>query len=270
MSTFHKDSVSQFKEALDSLKIQTLLAEEVIVVEDGPLTEDLYCVIEEYSKVLPIKRIVLKENKGLGNALNVGLQACSHSIVCRMDTDDICDKYRFEKQVKFLMENPDVDILGSWVHDINEKGEVIGHRIFPTSHDSIYDIIWSCPFAHPTVVYRKESILNIGSYRTDIKRRQDYDLWIRAALKGLRFGNIPEYLLKYRFTDDYYKKNNFKVAWEQGMMGFKGLKKLKIKRIFPYLAVFSPVLRTCLPVFLAKPFQRFIANVDPRKKKKSK
>ena len=266
MSTFHKDSPDQFREALDSLRAQSVPANEIVIVEDGPLTDELYEIIGDYRIDMPIKRIPLKENKGLGNALNIGLKACNHDIVCRMDTDDICDERRFEKQVKFLVDNPEVDIVGSWVKDIDEEGKVIGERTFPTSHESIYDIIWTCPFAHPTVAYRRDAILKIGSYRTDIKRRQDYDLWMRAAAEGLLFANIPEYLLFYRFTDDYYKKNNLKVAWQQSMMGYRGLKKLKVKKVFPYLGVFSPVLRGMLPQFLAKPFHRIVSKLDPRKK----
>lgn len=266
ISCYHKDNPKQITEALNSLMGQTLLAEEIVIVEDGPLTEQLSAIINSFKEYLPIKRITLRENKGLGNALNVGLKHCSYDIVCRMDTDDICDKTRFERQVNFLAENPDVDIVGSWVKDIDEEGKIVGERVFPISHDSIYDLIWTCPFAHPTVAYRRDSILKVGSYRTDIKRRQDYDLWMRAAAKGLKFANIPEYLLLYRFTDEYYKKNNLKVAWQQGMMGYRGLKALKVKGLFPYLGVFSPILRAILPQFLAKPFHAMVATLDPRKK----
>lgn len=266
MAGYYKDNPDQLREAFDSLEEQSYPAEEIVFVEDGVLSKELYTVLDQYRVKLPIKSVQLNENKGLGNALKIGLEKCSHDIVCRMDTDDICDKRRFEKQVKFLMENQDVDIVGSWVKDIDEEGKIIGERVFPTSHESIYDIIWTCPFAHPTVAYRKDSILKIGSYRTDIKRRQDYDLWMRAAVEGLRFANIPEYLLLYRFTDNYYRKNNLKVAWQQGMMGYRGLKKLKVKELVPYFGVFSPLLRAVLPKFLAKPFHSMVAKIDPRKK----
>lgn len=266
ISSYKKDNPRQLIEAFESLKSQTLQAHEIVFVEDGELTKELYEILDKYSTFLPIKRIYLPINKGLGNALNVGLKECSNDIVLRMDTDDICHNERFEKQVEFLEKNKGIDIVGSWAKDINQDGEVIGERTFPISHDDLLNVIWACPLAHPTVAFRKESIIRIGSYRTDIKRRQDYDLWLRAAVNGLKFANIPEFLLYYRFTDDYYKKNNLKVAWEQGMMGYNGLRNLKVKKLFPYIGVFSPVIRAIMPNFLAKYFHRLTTKLDPRKK----
>lgn len=266
ISSYKKDNPRQLIEAFESLKSQTLQANEIVFVEDGKLTKELYEVLDKYSTFLPIKRIYLPINKGLGNALNVGLKECSHEIVLRMDTDDICHYKRFEKQVNFLENNKDIDIVGSWAKDINQVGEIIGERTFPVSHKDLINVIWACPLAHPTVAFRKESIIRIGSYRTDIKRRQDYDLWLRATAKGLKFANIPEFLLYYRFTDDYYKKNNLKVAWEQGMMGYNGLCKLKVRKILPYIAVFLPILRAIMPNFLAKYFHKISKRLDPRRK----
>lgn len=266
ISSYYKDSPLFLERALESLKDQTLQASEIVFVEDGKLTRELYDVLDRYASLLPIKRLSFDENKGLGNALKIGLENCTNDIVLRMDTDDICDRERFEKQVTFLQNNKDIDILGTWVKDIDNNGKIIGERIFPTNHVDLLKVIWACPLAHPTIAFRKESIISIGSYNTGIKRRQDYDLWLRAATKGLRFGNIPEFLLYYRFTDDYYKKNNLKVAWEQGMMGYNGLRDLKVKSFFPYIGVFSPVIRALMPKFFAKLFHKLTNRLDPRKK----
>lgn len=266
ISSYYKDSPLFLEYALESLKNQTLQASEIVFVEDGMLTKELYNVLDRYTSLLPIKRISLEENKGLGNALKVGLEKCTNDIVLRMDTDDICDTERFVKQVTFMQNNKDIDILGTWAKDIDYDGKIIGERIFPTSHKDLLNVIWACPLAHPTIAFRKESIIGIGSYNTGIKRRQDYDLWLRAATKGLRFANIPEFLLYYRFTDDYYKKNNLKVAWEQGIMGYNGLRDLNVKSFFPYIGVFSPVIRALMPKFFVKTFHKLTNRLDPRKK----
>lgn len=265
MSVYYKESPAYLTLALESLVNQTFQANEIVIVEDGFLTDELYSVLKNFNEKLPIKRVVINENKGLGNALNVGLKACSYDIVLRMDTDDICHKHRFEKQVDFMMNNPDVSILGTWVKDINENGNIIGERTFPTSHEDLYRVIWACPFAHPTVAFRKTAIESIGSYNTKIKRRQDYELWMRAAKKGLKFANIPEYLLYYRFTDDYYKKNDLKVAYQQAQMGWKGLRELKIKGLYPYFAVATPMVRAILPEYFAKKLHKLARKVDPRR-----
>ena len=265
IASYFKDDPKQLDEALNSIVTQSLRPEEIIFVEDGPLTSDLYSVLDSFNEKLPIKRVVIKDNKGLGNALNVGLKVCSYDIVLRMDTDDICHEQRFEKQVRFLIDNPDVSIVGTWVKDVNEIGDIIAERTFPTSHEDLLRVIWACPFAHPTVAFRKSAIESIGSYNTDIKRRQDYELWMRAAKHGLKFANIPEFLLYYRFTDDYYMKNNFQVAFQQAKMGWKGLRELSISSVYPYLAVASPMARAILPSFLAKKLHAITRKIDPRR-----
>ena len=119
---------------------------------------------------------------------------------------------------------------------------------------------------HPTVAFKKDSILSVGSYSTVIKRRQDYDLWFRAASAGLKFANIPEYLLKYRFTESFYKKNDLKVAISQSRMGLKGLFKLRSKSIIAYLGVFSPVFRAVFPDYISIRIHEFFKKNDPRKR----
>ena len=263
ISCFYKDPVGYLKEALQSICDQTLLPDEVVLVEDGPLTADIDKVLAEYETKLPLVRLKLKENKGLGFALMHGLLQCKHDIVVRMDTDDICAPERFQRQIEFLSEHPEIDIVGTWAKDINEKGEIIGERTYPTEHSKLYKIIWACPIVHPSVTFRKQSILKVGSYDADIPRRQDYDLWIRAAIGGLKFANIPEYLLYYRFTNQYYKKNGIGVVWEQSKIGIKGINRLG-GGLFAYMAVISPILRALLPMPVVKLLYPLTKKFDPR------
>lgn len=266
VSCYYKDSPVLLDEAFSSIYKQTLKPDEIIFVEDGKLTEELYDVISKYQKKLPIMKVPLEENRGLGNALHEGLLRCNFDIVFRMDTDDICHPERFEKQFAFMRENPGIDVVGSWARDIDITGKVIGERTCPVSHGELYKIMWTCPIIHPTVAFRKASIMHVGSYRTDIKRRQDYELWMRAAAQGLKFANIPEYLLYYRFTESYYKKNNFKVALEQARMGVDGLNKMK-GPTYAYLLVYAPVIRSLFPSFMIKYIHKSFNFFDPRKRK---
>ncbi|SIS84387.1 glycosyltransferase [Belliella pelovolcani] len=264
ISCYIKDSVSQLGEALESIINQTLLPSEIILVEDGPLKKRHDELIKEFEKKIVIKRIKIKTNIGLGNALNLGLMHCENEIVVRMDSDDICHPMRFEKQINFFLSNPSVDIVGSWAIDIDNDGNMLNRRTYPVEHDNIIKIIWTCPIIHPSVAYKKQSILSIGSYRNDLKRRQDYEMWLRAASHGLIFSNIPEFLLYYRFTNDYYKKNNIKVAFSQAIIGVKGLNKLKNVSSYAYIGVFFPVFRALLPSFIERPFHSLIRKIDPR------
>src|SRR5699024_7205017 len=101
----------------ESLLKQTVQADEWVVVEDGPLTDELYSVLDEYEKKYEnlIKRVPLSENIGLGLALKEGVVNCSNEIIARMDTDDICVPERFEKQLREFQQDKDLDICGSYI-----------------------------------------------------------------------------------------------------------------------------------------------------------
>lgn len=264
ISCYIKDSPSQLDESLKSIANQSLLANEIVFVKDGPLNKNLEDVLLKYESQLPFKFVNLPVNKGLGNALNEGLKHCSNDIILRMDTDDICFLDRFEKQVNFLSSNPDIDIVGSWCIEVDDEGNKLNYRKYPKSHEELIKLIWTCPINHPTVAFRKSKIIQIGSYNTSIKRRQDYELWFRAAINGLKFHNIQENLLYYRTSPNYFNKNDFKVSWLQTKIGWKGLFNLKVFRPIPYIGVAYPLFRLILPDTLKKYIQRRIHKIDPR------
>ena len=105
LSLYSKESPDFLRQSLDSIFNQILLPNEVVLVEYGPLTDELYAVLVKYPQ---LKIVKLEKNGGLGKALNEGLKHCSYDIVARMDTDDIAKPDRFEKQIKFLEENPEI------------------------------------------------------------------------------------------------------------------------------------------------------------------
>jgi len=264
ISCFKNDNPKFLLECLQSVVDQSLKASEIVFVKDGPLSEDLEHVLCQYTSQLPIKFVELTVNKGLGNALSKGLEACSNDIVFRMDTDDICYENRFQLQYDYLMANPEVDILGGWAHDINSNGDIISERKYPTSHKELYKLMWTNPLIHPAVVFRRSKVLSVGSYDPSVVRRQDYELWIRAAAGGLKIENLPAFVIKYRFTENYYKKNDFNVVYKQALMGYKGARKLDLP-FYTRIAVFAPVLRSLLPKRIVGPVHRFMSKFDPRK-----
>ena len=264
MSCFRKDSASYLRKCLDSIMNQSMKASEIVFIKDGPLTTELEDVLLEFLDFLPFKFLVLEENRGLGFALNKGLEACSFDIVIRMDTDDICYPERFKLQYEYLLSHPEVDILGGWAYDIDGNDEIVGERRYPTSHEELYKLMWTNPLIHPTIAFRRNRIIEVGSYDPAVVRRQDYDLWIRAAFKGLNIENLPSFLIKYRFTDSYYKKNNFSVVYKQAMMGYRGVVLLKLP-FYTKIAVFVPVLRSLLPSWLIIPVHKLMSKFDPRK-----
>lgn len=141
------------------------------MVEDGPLTDELYEVIDEFRESQSTLKIVsLEQNQGLGNALNEGMKHCSFEIIARMDTDDICYPDRFEKQISYMECHFDVDVVGCWTQEFYEDLE--GHKVI-TSLKKFPNTVWHnikyctkrCPVEHPAVVLRKKAVLAVGGYQ---------------------------------------------------------------------------------------------------------
>lgn len=162
ISVYRKEKPEFLKESLQSVFSQTLPADEVILVEDGPLTNELDSVINEFEqKESTLKVVKLPQNMGLGSALNEGLKFCKNEYVARMDSDDICFPERFEKQISYLKSHPDIDVIGSWTKEFyldNQGNKVITSlKRFPHS-------IWEnfkyctkrCPVEHPSVIFKKK------------------------------------------------------------------------------------------------------------------
>ena len=208
MSIYKAEKPSYLTMSLNSVLNQTLQASEIIIVEDGPLTTDLYAILDEFESKNPIiRRLRLSENHGLGYALCEGLKYCRYELVARMDTDDICKPNRFEVQVKFMETHPEVDVLGSWIDEFYEtKENVISVRRVPENSKELYEFGKKRnPMNHPTVMFRKSSVLKAGSYQTCMLL-EDYYLWVKMLKMGMVFYNIQESLLYFRLSHDIYKR----------------------------------------------------------------
>ncbi len=199
MSVYHKEQPDYLDRALVSLQEQTLPADEIVIVEDGPLNEKLYDVLESWQDKLPIKRVPLKENIGLGGALAAGLLECSHDIVARMDTDDICDQTRFKKQIQFMKGNPEVGIIGSAITEFEgNESNIYCTREVPVTHEEIVAYAKNRnPFNHMTVMYKKSEVLNVGNYQP-CPNFEDYYLWARMLNSGTKAANLETPLVNAR------------------------------------------------------------------------
>ena len=200
MSVYYKEKASYLDDALNSIFKQTLKSNEVVLVEDGPLNDELYEVIDKYKKKYKyFKTVRLKKNMGLGNALNEGLKHCTYEYVARMDTDDISLPNRFEKQIGYLEKHPEVDLIGSNIAEYDEDMKnITGYRIVPEKNDDIKKFIKKRnPFNHMSVVYKKSKVFEAGNY-LDMPYFEDYYLWCRMAVNNCVFYNIQENLIHVR------------------------------------------------------------------------
>ena len=208
ISIYHKEHADCFEQSLESIFKQICLPDEVILVEDGPLTEELYAVIARYVNLYPIiKTVRLPQNVGLGRALNEGLKYCSCDLVARMDTDDIAKPDRFQKQLEIFSKIPDVDICSSWVEEfIDNTDNVCSVKKVPEKHWEILRYAQSrCPVNHPAVMFRKSAVQAVGGYQ-HFPLLEDYYLWIRLLINGAKFYNIQESLLYFRTSSDTFDR----------------------------------------------------------------
>lgn len=201
ISVYIKEKPEYLKEALDSIINQTLMPDEIVLVKDGKLTKELDIIIQTYVEKYEnlIKTIPLEKNAGLGIALQKGVLNCAYDIIARMDTDDIAHPERFEKQINFLINNPDIDIAGSYISEFDGNPEnIYAYRQVPITHDEIYKFAkFRCPMNHMTVMFKKQSVVQSGNYK-HFPNIEDYFLWGRMLNHGYRFANIPENLVNVR------------------------------------------------------------------------
>lgn len=212
MSVYYKDSPRHLSLALDSISMQTLAPDEIVLVLDGPIPLELRDIIDNYISVFGkrLRIVPLERNLGLGAALNEGLRHCSHDLVARMDADDISLDDRFEKQLNLFRNDKMVSLVGGGLEEFsNVPGDMRKFRILPERHEDIFRFAkYRCPVNHPCVMFRKSAVLAAGSYLT-MHNFEDYYLWVRMLRQGSRFYNIPDVLL-------YFRTGNNMIARRQG------------------------------------------------------
>lgn len=209
MSLYKKENPDYLRLALDSMLRQTIEPDEIVLVEDGPLTDELYDVLDDYPMIHRIKN---DTNLGLGLALNIGLKECRNELVARMDTDDCSKPDRCEKQLQRFLEKPYLAIVGSHIDEfMGDTSNVISQRIVPTTSEEIYEFAKKrSAFNHPAVMYSKTAVLENNGY-SDLKRNQDVDLFGRMLFAGFKAENIDESLLWFRSSDELAKRRK---SWQ--------------------------------------------------------
>ena len=209
MSLYAKERAEYLREALDSMLAQTVPPAEVVVVKDGPLTDELEDVLTEYDAANPglFSFVSYPENRGLGYALARGIEACSNEVVARMDTDDHALSGRMEHQLA-LMAEQGLDMVGSNVTEFVEAWDrPVATTDLPITHDEI--VTYSKrrnPFRHPPMTFRRSKVLAAGNYNADFPYFEDWDLFNRMLASGCRAANVREALVAMRVSPDFYAR----------------------------------------------------------------
>ena len=199
---YHGDKPEFFHQALESIYVeQNLKPDQLVIVIDGPIPKALEDVISSWlSKHHDLIKLVrLSENVGLGIALSKGLEECHHDLVARMDSDDVARENRFEKQIEEFRNDKNLKICGSNVHEfVVSTDEVSSSKIVPRDMEDIVSFAkYRNPINHPTVMFSRQAIQNVGGY-IPMRGFEDYYLWVRCILAGYTFYNIQECLVSMR------------------------------------------------------------------------
>ncbi len=217
ISVYKNDNAAQLERALQSItSLQTVSPSEIVLVVDGPISQELDEVIGNYEKNKDIYKVIrLAQNAGLGNALRVAVENASHELVARMDSDDISEPTRFEQQLAVFKKDPMVDIVGGDISEfIDAEDNIVAYRCVPHSDEEIREYMQiRCPLNHVSVMFRKSSVQKAGGY-LDLFWNEDYYLWIRMFLCGARFANTGTVLVNVRTGKDMYRRRGGKRYFE--------------------------------------------------------
>ena len=226
ISIYKKENPQWLREALDSVFAQTLQPNEIVLVEDGPLTPELYEVIDEYQSKYPIFNIVKNEkNLGLGLALRKGVEASKTEFLMRMDTDDIMPPYRFEHQMKKIEEG--YDVVSCWSQlFMGLFDNVISVKTRPENHEDIVKLAHKrSPICHAGTLFRKSALLKAGNYQ-HCKLYEDYHLVVRLIMSGAKFYNMQEVLYYVRTTPEQMNRRSGFDYLKTELSFFKEFKKM--------------------------------------------
>jgi UDP-glucose 4-epimerase len=230
MSLYIKEKPEYFKASMDSILAQTYPADEIVLMEDGPLTEELYQAVAEYEELCrqndryPELHIhAFQENRQLGRSLAKGVELCRNELVARMDTDDIAMPERLAKQVAYMDAHAEVSVSGGAIREFNDEGTTDRVKMMPKTQDEILEYVKiRNPLNHMTVIFRKSAVLEAGNYR-HFPYLEDYSLWSRMLAAGYQIRNLDDVLVKARTSMNLVKRRS---GWAY-YQNFKKLRQLQ-------------------------------------------
>ena len=242
MSVYKSEKPAYLDRSLQSVwDDQTQKPDEIILVQDGPLGDDLLQVIDKWQAKLREVLVLIRNevNIGLTKSLNKGIRVAQGEYIARMDSDDISLPNRFVMQEEFLDENPSVYVVGGAIQEFNDNDGIIGERHFPKdTEEAIHYIHKASPFAHPAVMIRKalfeEGVMYNESYRTT----QDLALWFDVLKSKHQVANLDVFVLQFRRDSNVYqRRKNKQDSRLELTIHLKGIKVLfgisPIKSLYP-------------------------------------
>ena len=242
-SIYRGTILEEFIIALDSLLLQEYIPNEIIVIVDGQIKLNVKTFLDKIIQVEKIFKVYfIEENRGLGFALNYGLLKCNNEIVARFDTDDINLENRLKIQFDLLKNNPEIAIVGSDVIEFNNFDSHISKKHTKNHKEMIKGFMTRNQLNHPSIMYRKKDILEVGSYN-DIKFFEDYELWLRCLKKEVGIYNINKALVAMRRSSYLSNRLGLKYAIYEFRFLIEAIKQNTIKKIYVPFFIFRIIIR---------------------------
>ena len=210
MSVYEKDRPDWLEAAFNSMAHQTCPPSEMVIIEDGPLTDALYAALDACAAntAIPVRRVALCVNSGLGNALHRGVEECRCAWIARMDADDIAAQDRCKAQLTAALAH-NADIVGCDCEEfIDAPGICENSRSFPETHEELIRFSRRrTPFCHSAVMMKRRAVLDVGNYR-DERLLEDYDLFVRMLQNGAVGYTVKHVLFYIRVSRDFFKRRS--------------------------------------------------------------
>lgn len=231
MPVYYGEKPEYLKLSMESIFEQSVPPAEFILVCDGPVTEKLEEIIAyEQAQHLNLKVIRLQENRGAAVAFEKGMHACKYDLIQKFGSDDYCRPLRAELQLEQYKKDPDLAVVGGYLQMFYEvPGDSESIREVPCSAEEIRRFARRRnPFNDGTVMHRKSAFESVGGYSSELRRAQDYDVYVRILAAGYKTCNIPQILADGRENRDAIKRRrtftHFKsmvaVYWRIHKIGF--------------------------------------------------
>lgn len=199
-------------ESVQSILTQTYTDFELLLLDDGS-TDRTPTIAADLAKTDPRIRVITNpRNLGLSRTLNLGIAQSKADLIARMDADDISLPTRFAKQVEYLQTHHHIGVVGGNREFITADGNSTLQPTKCKPNPQLADLLRENKLAHPTVMFRKSLVQQVGGYDTLFHHSQDYELWCRLA-KITNLANLPDCLVKYRLHAESMGEKNLSTNW---------------------------------------------------------
>jgi glycosyltransferase involved in cell wall biosynthesis len=233
MTVYKKEKSENLDAALGSIENQSVVPNEIVLVEDGPIGKKLEDVVRYHQSnfVNDFKVVKLIQNSGRGVASRKGISFVSNDWIARADSDDISKNDRFELQLKAILKDSSLKMVGGQVQEFldGDINKIIGERNVPLQYETIRDYAkYRSPINNPSIMFKKSALADVGGYPL-LNVMEDYDLCVKFIIAGFKIINLPKVLVNMRVSRDLYNRRGgikylfqyikLKIYWKKQGVG---------------------------------------------------